>query len=205
MGGVFMSIVRKWWGALPVLLCALLAVGCWAQFRQNQLASRMVRLHVVANSDSDEDQTLKLQVRDAVLERCRELLDGSDTAGDARETLEAALPDLAAAGLAVVEEQGYDCSVAVSLEYTKFPTIDYGDFSLPAGDYQALRVELGEGEGHNWWCVLFPGLCLEPVSDLAQSAMAEGLTEEDVALLTRDGADYVLRFRILELLGSICN
>ncbi|MCD7837479.1 MAG: stage II sporulation protein R [Clostridiales bacterium] len=200
-----MSIVRKWWGVFPVLLCGLLAVGCWAQFRQSQLASRMVRLHVVANSDSDEDQTLKLQVRDAVLERCQELLAGSDSVEDTRETLKNALPNLAAAGLAVVEEQGYDCSVTVSLEYTNFPTIDYGDFSLPAGDYQALRVELGEGEGHNWWCVLFPGLCLEPVSDLAQSAMAEGLTEEDVALLTKDGAGYELRFRILELLGSICN
>lgn len=200
-----MSFMRKWWGVLPVLLCALLAVGCWAQFRQSQLASRVVRLHVVANSDSDEDQALKLQVRDAVLEQCRELLAGADTAENAREALEGALPDLAAAGLAVVEEQGYDCPVAVSLEYASFPTIDYGDFSLPAGNYQALRVELGAGEGHNWWCVLFPTLCLEPVSDLAQSAMAEGLTEEDVELLTRDGAEYELRFRILELLGSIFN
>lgn len=200
-----MSFMRKWWGVLPVLLCGLLAVGCWAQFRQSQLASRMVRLHVVANSDSAEDQELKLQVRDAVLERCQTLLAGADSVEDTRETLKDALPDLAAVGLAVVEEQGYDCSVAVSLEYTSFPTIDYGDFSLPAGNYQALRVELGEGEGHNWWCVLFPGLCLEPVSDLAQSAMAEGLTEEDVALLTKDGAEYELRFRILELLDSICN
>ncbi|MCD7822106.1 MAG: stage II sporulation protein R, partial [Clostridiales bacterium] len=113
--------MRKWWGVLPVLLCALLAVGCWAQFRQSQLASRVVRLHVVANSDSDEDQALKLQVRDAVLEQCRELLAGADTAENAREALEGALPDLAAAGLAVVEEQGYDCPVAVSLEYTSFP------------------------------------------------------------------------------------
>lgn len=194
-----MSMVRKYWGLLPVLLSALLLSCCWASFRQTQLASRMIRLHVVAHSDRADDQALKLCVRDAVLERCQGLLGAEHLVSGARERIAQELPELAQTGAAVVRREGYDYPVTVRLEYTSFPETEYGTFALPAGYYQALRVEIGAGEGHNWWCVLFPSLCLAPVSEAAESAMADGLTEEDVALITREDQEYELRFRCVEL------
>lgn len=185
---------------LALVLCLLLLVsGCWAQYRQTQLASQLIRLHVVANSDTEADQHLKLQVRDAVLAQCQQLLQEANSVSNARETLSNQMDVLAQAGSQTVQAAGYSYPVSVSLEYTQFPTIDYGDFALPAGDYQALRVVIGSGEGHNWWCVLFPALCLSPVSELSETAMAEGLTEEDIALITQKGTDYELRFRCIEL------
>lgn len=194
-----MSFLRKYWGIIPVVFLCILAVGCWAQFRQTQLASRMIRLHVVANSDGEADQALKLQVRDAVLAQCQETLGEADSLLSAREKIVQELPALAETGRAVVQAEGYSYPVSVTLEYTGFPKTDYEDFSLPAGEYQALRVVIGSGQGHNWWCVLFPSLCLGPVSELAETAMTDGLTEEDVALITRENQDYELRFQCIEL------
>lgn len=194
-----MSFLRKSWGIIPVAFLCILTIGCWAQFRQTQLASRMIRLHVVANSDGEADQALKLRVRDAVLIQCQEILEETDSVFDARERIVGELSELAETGSTVVQAEGYSYPVSVTLEYTAFPKTDYEDFSLPAGEYQALRVVIGSGQGHNWWCVLFPSLCLGPVSELAESAMADGLTEEDMALITRENQDYELRFQCIEL------
>lgn len=180
-------------------LCLTILISCWAGWRQTSLASRMIRLHVVANSDSEEDQSLKLLVRDAVLKECGTALTDSSNSSQAVEALEGRMRQIAAVGSQVVQKQGYNYPVRVKLEYTGFPMTDYDGFSLPAGRYRALRVEIGEGEGHNWWCVVFPTLCTASVSEMSQTAMAEGLTEEDVALITRSSTDYVIRFRCVEL------
>lgn len=189
-------------------LAALLLAGLnysWAVYRQTQLASRLIRLHVVANSDSDADQALKLEVRDAVLEACGSVLEGAGDRSSAQKQLAQALPMLAEAGHKTVSAAGYSYPVSVKMEYTTFPRTDYEDFSLPAGRYQALRVEIGAGEGHNWWCVIFPSLCLEPVSELSEAAMAEGLTEEDISLITQEEEGYELRFRCIELWEALMN
>lgn len=183
-------------------LTALLLAGLncsWAMYRQTQLASRLIRLHVVANSDSDADQALKLEVRDAVLRACALVLEEAEDRSGAWKQLTGELPMLAEAGSQTVSAAGYSYPVTVKMEYTAFPRTEYEDFSLPAGRYQALRVEIGEAEGHNWWCVIFPSLCLEPVSELSETAMAEGLTEEDISLITQKEEGYELRFRCIEL------
>lgn len=198
MDGVFMRITRKFGVFLLASVCLVLLSFGWASCRQTQLASRLLRLHVVANSDSAADQRLKLQVRDAVLERCGIVLAGEQNLSGARARLIMAMPELAQTGADVVRAQGRDYSVRVGLEYVPFPKTEYEGFALPAGTYQALRIELGAGEGHNWWCVLFPNLCLASESELSETAMAQGLTEEDVALLEREGS-YEIRFRCVEL------
>lgn len=183
---------------LAALSLSLLSYG-WAVNRQTQLASRLLRLHVVANSDAAADQSLKLEVRDAVLQRADSLLEGVHSLPEARERLSASLPELAEAGAAVVRQRGKDQRVRVRLEYVPFPATAYEGFSLPAGTYQALRVELGRAEGHNWWCVLFPSLCLVGAEELSETAMAQGLTEDDVALMEQAQTRCELRWRCVEI------
>lgn len=184
--------LRRWESALLIgLACAML----WASAlgaEQDALADQVVRLHVVANSDSESDQALKLQVRDAVLAEATPALTGLDRQ-EALETLEARLPDLADAAAKVVGEEGYDYPVTVSLQEERFPTKRYEDFALPAGEYTALRVQIGSGGGHNWWCVVFPPLCMGSVEETAQ------LDDRDRALVTGETEGYIVKFKAIEI------
>ena len=137
--------------ALLVGLAAFLASGGLALRAQTQLAERVVRLHVLANSDGEEDQELKLLVRDRVLARATELLTQAGNRAEAEALLRAELPELEA--LAVRELQANGCAYPVTAELadTEFPTREYDSFTLPAGEYLALRVVIGEGAGRNWW------------------------------------------------------
>ncbi len=184
--------------ALVLLGLAVFSFG-WASHRQTALASRLLRLHVVANSDTAADQSLKLEVRDAVLRRCGALLEGTESLPEARARLSASLPELARTGAAVVKERGSAQRVRVGLEYAPFPATAYEGFALPAGTYQALRVELGSGAGHNWWCVLYPSLCLAGAEELSETAMAQGLTGDDVGLMRQEQPRYEIRWRCVEL------
>jgi stage II sporulation protein R len=191
---------REWCSfAAAFVLCFALLSGSWAIHRQTELASRMLRLHVVAHSDTEADQRLKLEVRDAVLRRCGDLLAGEHSLASARDMLAESLPELAQAGAQVVRTRQKNYPVRVRMEYALFPATQYEGFALPAGRYQALRVELGEAKGHNWWCVLFPSLCLVGEEELSAAAMAQGLTEDDVALLRQEQPRYELRWRCVEL------
>ena len=184
--------------SLMIGLAAAVVWGGWALREQQELADKVVRLHILANSDSEEDQALKLQVRDVVLTRAEELLRASDGRGEAEVMLREHLRELTQVAQTAVQEQGYGYSVRTELANTVFPTRDYEDFSLPAGNYLALRVIIGEGGGKNWWCVVFPPLCSQSSADLAQTAMAAGLSQSDVALLEEDGG-YVLKFKSIEI------
>lgn len=184
--------------ALGIGLAAALLWGAVSIHRQQELAGRVVRLHILANSDSEEDQTLKLQVRDRILSRAEELLTAAKDRSQAQESLKAALPELEALAAEEIALRGYDYPVTARLEQAAFPTREYDGFALPAGEYLALRVVIGAGEGHNWWCVVFPPLCTETTTDLAQTAMAAGMTEEDVALICEEEG-YVLKFKSIEL------
>ncbi len=184
--------------SLLLALLAALVWGMWSLQSQRALADKVVRLHVLANSDSAEDQALKLRVRDAVLARAEELLQGAGDRAAAEDVLRAALPELTEiARRTAAEGGGY--GVTAELRNTSFPTRDYDGFTLPAGEYLALRVVIGAGEGHNWWCVVFPPLCAQTTTDVAQTAMSAGLTEEDVALVTEEDTGYVLKFKSIEL------
>lgn len=189
--------------ALGLGLAAALIWGNVSLHRQQALADRVVRLHILANSDSEEDQALKLQVRDRVLDRAAEILTESADRAAAERALRAALPELESLAADEIALRGYDYPVTAELADTAFPTREYDGFALPAGRYLALRLVIGAGEGHNWWCVVFPPLCTAVSSDLAQTAMAAGLTEDDVQLITESESGYVLKFKSIELWESL--
>ena len=187
---------------LAGLLIAVLA-GAWLGEEQTELADSVIRLHVIANSDSEEDQALKLAVRDRVLEEAETLYPPDATREQAVAALEGSLEELADAGRAEVERWGHSEPVSVQLAESWFPTKEYGDFALPAGTYTALRVTIGEGEGRNWWCVAFPPLCLGAASETVEQAAQAGQFTDDQVKLIRQEEGYVLKFKCLELLGQL--
>lgn len=196
--------LRRWELALLLGIAAALLLGLWLEREQSDLADSVLRLHVLANSDSEADQALKLKVRDEVLTAAGSILPGGASVEEAARILEENLSLLAAAGAEAVAREGYDYPVSARLEETWFPTKEYEDFSLPAGRYQALRIVIGEGEGQNWWCVVFPPLCLGSVSETArETALEAGMKEQQVALLTGESEGYVVKFKALELWEQI--
>ena len=191
--------LRIWEAALLLAFGLTLTAGLWSSASQSALADRVLRLHVVANSDSAADQALKLQVRDAVLVQASPLLEGLHDPNAAEEALLPHLDELALAGKAVLAQAGCHDTVSVSVEDQWFPTRNYDTFSLPAGNYRALRVVIGEGMGQNWWCVVFPPLCLASVTEeVAETAANAGLSGDQISLITGQDGQYVLKFRIIE-------
>lgn len=198
------SRIHTLWGkrviVLGLLLLSLATGALWLDGQQSQLADKMVRLHVLANSDSDEDQALKLQVRDAVLKTAEPLLAQAGQVDNATGILENNLEQLTAVAQETIYREGWDYLVSVQLEETWFPTREYDSFALPAGSYQALRVVIGEGNGHNWWCVVFPPLCLASASEtVSQTAQDAGMTDQEVALIAEEDEKYVIKFKAIEL------
>ena len=193
--GMTLSILEL---ALLIGVTVFLLTGAWAANTQGELADRVVRLHVIANSDSEEDQALKLQVRDAVLARTEAILRASADREEAESWLAAALPELERLAEETVAASGFDYGVTAELAETSFPTKDYDGFSLPAGRYLALRLVIGQGTGQNWWCVVFPPLCTAAASEVPETALAAGLTEDQVSLMTGEDDGYVLKFKVVE-------
>ncbi len=191
--------LRLWEAALLLAFGLTLTAGVWASASEGALADQVLRLHVVANSDSEEDQALKLIVRDAVLELASRLLDGVSDRARAEEILSAHLDELARAGAEALAAQGCADRVTAEIADQWFPTREYATFSLPAGQYRALRITIGAGAGRNWWCVVFPPLCLGSVTEESVETAAEGvLSEDQVALITGQDGGYVLKFRLIE-------
>ena len=180
-------------------LCAALIWGAWSVQRQDALARKMIRLHVIANSDSAEDQALKLKVRDKVLNFATNVLQRSTDMEDARTQLQDALGRIENIARREIVNRGYDYPVRAQLTRAEFPLKEYDGFSLPAGEYMALRLVIGEGAGQNWWCVVYPPLCTAAATDMPETAIRAGLSGDDVSLITEEDAGYVLKFRSLEL------
>lgn len=202
-GGGHMKL-KRWELALICGLLCTLALGLWLEREQQDLADSMIRLHVLANSDRQADQELKLAVRDAVIQQAAGLYPKDATLEEARRILEDNLELLARTGQEVVVQNGYDYPVSVELTRCWFPTREYESFALPAGNYTALRVVVGEGEGQNWWCVAFPPLCLGAASETVEEAAQAGqFTPAQAGLITRENEGFVLKFKGLELLGRI--
>lgn len=184
----------RWELALLLGVATAMLAGVWLSGQQRALAGELVRLHVIGASDSEEDQAIKLQVRDAVLAQAEPMLEGVTTQEEARQILGEHLEELARAGVAVSQGAAVTAQIA---EDVWFPTKEYTDFSLPAGRYTALRIIVGEGEGRNWWCVVFPPLCMGSVSEVTREV--GGFTSGQVRLITGEGEGYVVKFRVLEL------
>jgi len=186
-----------------VLALALALVTVLPVHGEEKIYDSVIRLHVLANSDSPEDQAAKLLVRDAVLAESRTLLEGKQSREAAAAALESAKPQLEAAAAAALAAKGISCDVKVTLTTENYPTRQYEGLCFPAGDYLSLRVMLGEAKGQNWWCVVFPPLCLSAAcsrEDAEAAFLAAGLTDEQYRIITdTDGVKYRLRFKILEV------
>ncbi len=190
--------------AIVVLLVCLMALSFLPVHGEGEVYDTVVRLHVLANSDTEEDQALKLKVRDALLEVTSPLVEGCTTQAEAIDALNGHISELETAALAVIEAEGYDYPVTVLLGEEDYPTRVYESCAFPAGTYVSLRVLIGEGEGQNWWCCLFPPLCLSAATakqDNEDAFIQVGLTKDQYGIITETGkTKYKVRFKILEVL-----
>lgn len=192
---------------LAAVLCllGLLLSGAALMNDKSALSNNLIRLHVIANSDSQEDQMVKLKVRDAVLEEIRGITEIAADRNEAYSLLTERLPGLQETANRVLQAQGSTAMATVELGEEAYPTRQYDTFSLPAGVYDSLRITIGDGEGQNWWCVVFPGLCLPTASDeVADTAVSAGFSEDlGNTLTTQDG--YQVRFFLLDCIGWVEN
>lgn len=179
-------------------MCLLSVETLWTQHR---LAEKTIRLHVVANSDSAEDQAQKLQVRDAVLEKVAQITETCSDAASAKREIALHIDEIREAAQ---KETAYDVQVRMGTE--QFETRYYDTFTLPAGEYPALRVNLGKAQGHNWWCVVFPSLCTAATSDaLERTAAVGGFDSGETELIEGGEEAYELRFKSFEWLQALLN
>lgn len=189
-----------------VFACALLAAFVWCGTiiaDRQRLNEELIRLHVVANSDSAEDQELKLQVRDAVITSLRQALADVQDTEQAKEYLQKNLPKLQELANRTLDSAGSAQRAVVTLCREGFPTRQYDTFSLPAGIYEALRVTIGDGAGKNWWCVVFPSLCVPQTSQgFSDTAAGAGFPDALSGALTGE-EPYQIRFYLLDKLGEL--
>ncbi len=203
MDGVFM---KKF---IAILLGIMLIFGLFyasdCEQQRQELTQNIVRLHVVANSDSDEDQHLKLLVRDAVISYLEPVLSDVQDMEAASEQLTTRVEEIREVAYAVLMASGCKDKVGVTLCKEAFDTRHYDTFSLPAGVYSSLRITIGDGEGHNWWCVVFPSLCL-PATGEGFRDVAAGAGFSDTMSGSLSGKkQYKVRFFFMDVLGKLEN
>ncbi len=189
-------------------ICLLIALAAWSGTLladRKRLSEDLIRLHVVADSDSREDQDIKLQVRDAVTESLREDLEAIGDVEQAKAYLTENLPKIQEIANAALEKAGYSGEAIVTLCREAFDTRVYDTFTLPAGVYESLRIIIGEGKGHNWWCVVFPTLCVPATTEgFADTAAGAGFPDSLTGALTGE-EEYEVRFYLLDALGRVEN
>ena len=181
-------------------ICAI----SYAKSVSEDLENSVFRLHVIANSDSKEDQNLKYIVRDKLLQYMNSYLSNTSTKEDAIKIANEHLDEFKQVAINTIKEQGYSYNVNVKVGNFEFPTKTYGDISLPAGFYDALRVEIGEAKGQNWWCVMFPPLCFVDVTsgvvpEESKKELQNNLSEEEFALISDNQSSNIqFKFKLLE-------
>lgn len=171
----------------------------YAQNISTDIANSVFRLHVLANSDSEEDQNLKYKVRDNLLQHMNSLCANCTTKEEAIRIVSENQNSFKEIALETIKNEGYNYDVNINIGNFEFPTKNYGDISLPAGFYDALRVEIGEAKGKNWWCVMFPPLCFIDITsgvvpDESKEVLEDNLTEEEFALVS-DSSDLKVKFK----------
>ncbi len=193
--------------AAAVLSCC--AIWQHRQRMTEEIAVKVIRFHVLANSDTQEDQNLKLKVRDAVGSYMQPRLKGISDIETSRRVIQKNLLGITKLAEGIIAQEGYTYEIEASLAVTDFPEKTYGNYTFPAGKYEALEVVIGDGRGHNWWCVMYPNLCFfnsvyEVVDGEAEESLQRALTQEEYESLM-EGKDYEVRFalveRVRELLG----
>lgn len=198
-------------GAVLVLAVVLSAMSSYAGAVNKDIAQKVVRLHVIANSDSVEDQNLKYSVRDSVLEYMRDNMDKVKNDGNAPQVDEGLLSGIETVAAREIENEGYRYGVKVSYGVSPFPTKTYGDVAFPAGYYNAVKVEIGKSVGQNWWCVMFPPLCMVnatsgKLSDDSKAMLKDKMSTEDYEIITSqdNGSQEVkVKFKIVEIMQTL--
>ena len=187
--------------SIYVFICAISYVTA----ASNDIANSVFRLHIIANSDSKEDQNLKLKVRDELLLYMNELSKNCNSKEEVIKLAEEHSDDLKKIASKVIYDNGFNYNVEVEIGKSDFPTKYYGDITLPCGTYDALKVKIGKNEGQNWWCVMFPPLCFVDVSsgivpDSSKEEMKENLNDEEYDLISKsDSNEISFKFKLIEL------
>lgn len=202
--------MKKFAAVSLILGLALLFAGAvYSECAGGALAQSVLRLHIIANSDSPEDQALKLKVRDRLLNESGEIFAQSGSAGETRALAKAHLNSLMSAAKDEIKKNGFDYEVDINIGKYDFPTKRYGNVALPAGEYDALRVKIGRGEGQNWWCVMFPPLCFVDsvqgtvdAKDLDLLKNSLGQSEYDMITAGDGEIPVKIKFKVVELFQS---
>lgn len=203
--------------SLPILVISviigLIYAYCTAKPNENisalqkGIADKIVRFHVIANSDSEEDQALKLEVKKAVVTYTSELLSDSHSTEETQQLLTDNTDNIVAIAQKVIAENGYDYTVSAELKDTYFPTKSYGNYTFPPGTYRAYQIKIGEAKGQNWWCVLYPPLCFIDIShgivgEESEEMLRETLTTDEFDAISGKGT-VTYRFKYLTFLNDL--
>lgn len=207
------------WLIIPVSIALLLLIYTtvymgWDKMQavasiQEGIAEEIIRFHVIANSDSEEDQQLKLKVKETIVAELSKSLEKSKSIEESRNIIKENLSAIVDIAEAKILEEGYDYKVTAQLEPAYFPTKTYGDMTFPSGTYEALRVKIGKSEGKNWWCVMYPPLCFvdgtySVVPDDSKDKLKHVLTEREYSELVTSGKVKVKpKLKIVEFLNSL--
>lgn len=189
------------------VLFFLVTAYSYASNISDGLAEDIFRLHILANSDSDEDQALKLKVRDAIIEYMKQLTNDIEDKQSVINLSQAHINDFKNIAKQVIEENGYSYDVTIEIGNFYFPTKYYGNISLPAGNYDALKIEIGDAKGQNWWCSLFPPLCFVSITsgvvdEEGDAYLKENLSQEEYAIVTGDSNEVEFKFKIVEMFNK---
>lgn len=181
-----------------VAVIAFLVINSYIPSKEEcEIYDSTVRLHVIANSDSEEDQNLKLKVRDKVIEQISKY--NAKTKEEAITYIENDKENLKKIAENCIKENGFSYTVSIELGEENYPTREYEDFSLPAGLYTSLRVIIGEGDGQNWWCVLYPPLCTSYAIEYDDDSVDVGFTKDQYDFITGNQKEYKIKFKLLEM------
>lgn len=178
------------------------------QKQQRAIAEQIIRLHVIANSDTDEDQELKMKVKETIVTYLRGEMQDATSVDEARQAIREHLPEIEEIAAEKMRAEGYEYSAEATLGESYFPVKEYGDLTFPAGNYEALRVKLGDSAGHNWWCVMYPSLCFvdstyQVVPDTSKERLKESLTSEEYNSLLDGGEEVSYSWKVGEWLKDL--
>ena len=189
--------------SITLILIAAVAIGRASLDEEMEIYEKTLRLHIPANSDSKEDQEVKLKVRDAVLKLLKEPLSKCSTRDEAITVVQNMTNAISEEANKTLDAYGYDYLASVSVVREHYPEKTYGDITLPAGNYASLKIELGKADGQNWWCVLFPQVCVG--SAKPSEALADvGFTANQIRILTeQEDYEYVVKFKLIEVISSL--
>ena len=203
-----MKIFKRYLIIISLLIIYILIYSIsYANNSISNLSNNLLRLHVIANSDSEDDQNLKYKVRDNLINYMNDICKNTSTKKEALSVANEHINEFYLIAKETLNDNGYNYKVKVSIGNYPFPTKSYGDISLPSGYYDALKVEIGEAKGKNWWCVMFPSLCFVDMSngivpDSSKEELQSSLSKEDYNLISSKNSEYEFKFKIVELLEN---